>query len=129
MADPQPTLIQGYPAGPIQWLFTKDLTNTDITHGLQLVGNSKPYLDGLGDDMITSMTDGLDIDLFTPGRVDRVTVKRRVMHGNLSVYRLKKRGWNDCVDSHNFVRYQSVCCWAIFTMEGGLCLLLESVDT
>ncbi|GAV60971.1 hypothetical protein CFOL_v3_04499 [Cephalotus follicularis] len=129
MAHPQPTLIQGYPAGPIQWLFTKGLTETDITHGLHLVFNAKAYLDGLGDDLITLMNNGLDIDLFTPGRVDRVTVKRRVMHGNSCTYRLKKRGWKDCVNSHDFDLHQSVCCWAIYTKEGGLCLLLESVDT
>ncbi|GAV60972.1 hypothetical protein CFOL_v3_04500 [Cephalotus follicularis] len=128
MADPQPTLLQGYPAGPIQWLFTKALTKTDITQGLQLEGNSKTYLDGLGDDMITLMNDGLDIDLFAPDGVYLVTVKRTLVR-NSSVYRLKRIGWKDCVRNHDFDTHQSVSCWAIYTKEGGLCLLLESVNT
>ncbi|GAV60970.1 hypothetical protein CFOL_v3_04498 [Cephalotus follicularis] len=121
----QPTHIEGYPAGPIQLLFKKDLTNSDVKSGLKFVGKSKSYLEGLGDDMIRMLENGLLINLHTPALLAIVELKRRFSYGNYVEYKLNLPGWKECVQSNGFFCGQSVCCWAIYTEQTGLCFLLE----
>ncbi|PKI68554.1 hypothetical protein CRG98_011040 [Punica granatum] len=124
----QPHRIPNYPGnGQRVYLFSKQVSSTDLRLGLRLTGFATTYLDELPPQYLSAIHgNGLKVACYTPAGQSHDIMLEHTNPGGAPIYRFSGNGWQEIASANGWCKHHPIDCWVVFEpIRGMLSFLIE----